>query len=196
VKGELLKRRSTMLKMTAEAYPLVDVVNQLSGEYDVSPQAIYKDWRKRGTWQTQLLDIGSLEQLCKDLYATHKEIYRMAMAAYRTATQDTAKIGALRLLRDINLDFAEMFPRVINSHIKDKRGDDINSLLKQYKELYEDPESNSKNINIQMTWLPRINLEDFTEDEVEQIREAARLVNRRSDERIRREGERARANKS
>jgi hypothetical protein len=43
-------------------------------------------------------------------------------------------------MRDLNLDFIEMFPRIIKTHLKDKRGDDLAALLKQYKDIYEDPD--------------------------------------------------------
>ncbi|MEE8569811.1 MAG: hypothetical protein V3S97_02300 [Candidatus Bathyarchaeia archaeon] len=33
-----------------------------------------------------------------------------------------------------------MFPNVIDIQIKGSKGDDLNALLKQYKELFEDPE--------------------------------------------------------
>lgn len=182
MKGTLLKRRTNMLKMTAEAYPLVDIVNVLSAEYAVSKQAIYKDWRNRGSWQTQLLELGSLSQLCKDLYATHKQLYTMAVQAYREAEQDTAKIGALRLLRDLNLDFATMFPNVIDIHVKGSKGDDINALLRKYQEIYEEEGgSGDKTISVRWNDIPVIDVRKFTGAERDRITAACRLLGSHTD---------------
>jgi hypothetical protein len=197
--GNLLERRSKMLKLNAQAFPLSMVVNQLSAEYDVSKQAIYKDWKKRGSWQIQLLELGSLPQLCKDLYATHKEIYRMAVMEYLRGDNSAARVGALRLMRDLNLDFNEMFPRVIDVHIKGDKGDSITALLQEYADIYE-TEDAQKDVNIKLSWsdprgtpsLDRLDITKFPEDQREKIREVARLLKAQRDVEDKREFERVR----
>jgi hypothetical protein len=166
-----------MLKLNAQAFPLNMIVNQLSDEYEVSKQAVYKDWRNRASWQTQLLELGDLSQLCRDLYATHKEIYRMAALEFLRGDNSNARVGALRLLRDLNLDFIQMFPRVIDTHIKGSKGDDINALLKEYHDLYErEAGEGQKTIEVRWDTLPIIDMRKFSEVEREQIREACRLL--------------------
>ena len=114
----------------------------------------------------------------------------MAMAAYRTAVQDTAKIGALRLLRDLNLDFATMFPKVIDTQIKGSKGDDLNALLKEYDDICNPLKADKE---YKISWQPhnaqeypfpniKIDVTKFTVEERDKITEACRLIKRQRDE--------------
>lgn len=55
-----------------------------------------------------LLAIKDPEAFYLDLIASHKEIYRLCVKEYLQGDNTSARIGALRLLRDLNLDFMEM----------------------------------------------------------------------------------------
>lgn len=108
MKTNLIERRQKMLKLKTAGLSLVKVVKDLSRQYDVSMRAIYLDWQNRKTWLPSLLGMRDPETFCLDLLSTHKEIHRLAMMEYFRADNSNAKIGALRLLRDLNNDFAEM----------------------------------------------------------------------------------------
>jgi len=108
LRTNLYKRRSKMLKLKAMGFSLVEVVNQLTLEHDVTASALYKDWRRRKEWQEQLLDIKDPEVFFLDLVANHREIYRFAVREYLQGDNSNARIGALRLLRELNKDFMEM----------------------------------------------------------------------------------------
>ena len=197
MRTNLLEKRKKMLKMHAQAFPLSLVVNQLSAEYEVSTAAIYKDWHNRGAWQTQLLELGDLPQLCKDLYATHKEIYRMTVTEFLKGDNSNARVGALRLMRDLNLDFVEMFPRVIKTQLKDKRADDLNALLKQYKDIYKNPDDKDKTPLYLVSWglgdkLPdiRVDARKFPLEKRKIINEACKLINAQREAQIEKERER------
>ena len=51
------------------------------------------------------------------------------------------------ILRKLNIDFIEMFPRVIDVHIKGDKGDSITALLQEYADIYE-TEDAQKDVNI------------------------------------------------
>jgi hypothetical protein len=189
--GNLLERRTKMLKLRAQAFPLSQVVKLLSGEYEVTTTAIYKDWRNRKTWQKQLLELGDLEQLCVDLYATHKEIYRMAVREYLSGDNSNARVGALRLMRDLNHDFITMFPNVIKSQIKDEKGKNLNKLLKEYDSLFNPELQKQKEYKI--SWMAhraeeypfphaKVDITKFTQEERETVTEACRLIKNQLDE--------------
>ena len=108
MKGELIERRQKMVRQRAKGLPLNIVVNQLSQEYTRTKQALYKDWRNRKTWIKGILDLDDPETVFFDFYARHEEIYQMTVMEYYKADNSSAKIGALRLLRDLNRDFYEI----------------------------------------------------------------------------------------
>jgi hypothetical protein len=97
-----------MLKLNAMGFSLVEIVNQLTLEHSVTASALYKDWRKRKDWQEELVDIKDPEAFFLDLVANHREIYRLTVREYLQGDNSNARIGALRLLRELNKDFMEM----------------------------------------------------------------------------------------
>ncbi len=76
----------------------------------------------------------------------------MTVMEFLKGDNSNARVGALRLMRDLNLDFVEMFPRVIKTQLKDKRADDLNALLKQYKDIYENPDYKDKTPLYLVSW--------------------------------------------
>ena len=105
---ELVERRRKMVRKRAKGLPLNIVVNQLSKEYSRTKQALYKDWRNRKTWIKDILELGDSETVFFDFYARHEEIYQMTVMVYYQADNSSAKVGALRLLRDLNRDLYEI----------------------------------------------------------------------------------------
>jgi len=105
---KLLERRREMLRMRSKGLSLNVVVNDLSQKYDRTREALYKDWRRRKAWIKALLDLGDPEAVFLDILARHEDIYRMTVMECLQADNSSAKIGALRLLRDLNRDFYDM----------------------------------------------------------------------------------------
>ena len=187
MRANLLERRLKMLKLNSMALPLVDVVKTLSDEYDVTKQALYHDWKKRGEWQTEIFDLDDLKQLCLDIYANHREIYRMASREYLTGDNSSARVGALNLLRKLNLDFLEMFPKALARHTmpESKRGADLNDLLKEYDRLFTESEKPTMDVKLSWQTVPNLTPEDmaqFTEEQRETIRGGTRLIRKALDE--------------
>jgi transposase-like protein len=85
VRTNLFKRRSKMLKLNAMGFSLAEIVNHLALEHDITANTLYKDWRRRGEWQGQLLDIKDTEVFFLDLVPSHREIYRLTVREYLRA---------------------------------------------------------------------------------------------------------------
>jgi hypothetical protein len=97
-----------MLKQRGMGVPLSDTVKNLSETYGVSRRAIYYDWQRRTAWMRALLEVGDPEQFALDVIAHHLEIRRFATLEYLKGDNSAARIGALRLIRNLNLDLNEM----------------------------------------------------------------------------------------
>ena len=73
-----------------------------------------------------------------------------------------------------------MFPNVIDIQIKGSKGDDLNALLKQFKELFEDPEHQQEK-RILIAWrnppFPPSDMDKYTPEEQEKIREVLKITN-------------------
>ena len=87
---------------------LSDTVEHLSLKYQVTRSAIYKDWANRGRWLDTVIGIDNPTVFFKELVAAHLEVKRLAMKEYLTGDNSAARIGALRLIRELNLDLNEM----------------------------------------------------------------------------------------
>ena len=124
----LLKRRQKMLELRGKGVSLADTVKFLAEEFEVTRRTLYYDWKNRKAWLQTFLEIGDPETFFLDLVANHREIYRLASLEYLKGDNSNAKIGALRLLRDLNKDFHEMIVtknvivRLENLEEKAKRG--------------------------------------------------------------------------
>lgn len=105
---KLVERRQNLLNLRSRGISLSQAVKELAERYGVSPRQLYYDWKSRGQWMEEMLDVKDKDTFLLDLVSNHKEIYRLASLEYLKAENENARIGALRLLRDINLDFAEM----------------------------------------------------------------------------------------
>ena len=105
---KLLERRRELLKTRNYGVSLADAVKDLSLKYQVSTQELYYDWQHRKNWIEEVLDIKDSRTFFLELVANHKEIYRLASLEYLKGDKSAAKIGALRLLRDLNRDFSEL----------------------------------------------------------------------------------------
>lgn len=83
-------------------------VKQLAEKYHVSPRAVYGDWSRRGEWAGAFVDLRGSGTLLIDLVTRHEELYSRAFSAYAQADNSSARVGALRLLRELNLDLNDL----------------------------------------------------------------------------------------
>jgi hypothetical protein len=109
VQAKLFERRREMVKNHNMGLPLADSVQHLASKYGNATTTLYADWRKRRTWLKVLLAIDDPETFWLDLIATHRDIKRLATLEYlKGGDNGNVKIGALRLIRDLNLDMADL----------------------------------------------------------------------------------------
>ncbi len=108
MKTNLLERRQECLKLRSKGFSLAYIVKELAEKYEVTPRAIYYDWKQRKAWLQGLLEIKDPQTFFLDILATHKEIYKQAVLEQLKADNSSARIGALNLQRKLNKDLAEM----------------------------------------------------------------------------------------
>jgi len=108
MKQSILDRRRNLLNLRCNGVLLSEAVKSLSAKYGVSERQLYADWRCRSRWMSWFVDLGRGSDALRDVLARHESIYADAAREYRNAgNNDSARIGALRLMKDINLDVAE-----------------------------------------------------------------------------------------
>ena len=105
---DLVERRRNLLKLRSLGLSLPEVVKELSTQYHVSARIIYYDWARRKDWIEGVLGTKDPAAFFLEILSNHRELYRLTSLEYLKTEQDTARIGALRLLRDLNRDFEEM----------------------------------------------------------------------------------------
>jgi len=115
LRTQLLKRRREMLTLSSSGMHLSDFVKELALKYDVSTRAIYYDYKHRSNWIEGLLDIGDPSVFFYELIETHRDIRKKTVKEYLTGDNSSARIGALKLLRQINIDFQELYRHLILS---------------------------------------------------------------------------------
>jgi hypothetical protein len=103
----LLKRRQKLLNFRNNGVSLPQAVKSLSDEFKVSQRQIYYDWKTRERWMGWFIDLGGGSDALRDVLARHESIFANAAREYRSAGNDSARIGALRLMRDIDCDVFE-----------------------------------------------------------------------------------------
>jgi hypothetical protein len=108
VQAKILERRRDMVKHHNAGISLADSVQLLASKYGNTTSTLYADWSKRRQWLKVLLSIDDPETFWLDVIATHRDLQRLATLEYLKGDNSNAKIGALRLLRDVNLDMADL----------------------------------------------------------------------------------------
>lgn len=125
---KVVERRQKLLSLHSRGLSLFEAVKQLSREYGVTARAVYYDWHTRKDWMEELLDLKDKDALLLDVVANHKEIYRLASLEFMRSQNEAVRIGALRLLRDLNLDFAEfLVTRSLVERVEKLEGNQVES---------------------------------------------------------------------
>ncbi len=101
---QTLERRLELLRLEGNGLQPSEIVKELSAKYGVTPRAVYADFETRSSWQPMFEN--ARKQLLK-VRNRHEQLYRKALVAYMQAKSDRARVAALNLMRQINVDMAE-----------------------------------------------------------------------------------------
>jgi len=100
-----IERRLEMLKLEGNGLEPSEIVKELSVKYGVTERAVYKDFETRNRWQPLLQE---MKKALLKIHNRHEQLYRKAVVAYMQAKSDRARIAALNLMRQINVDLAQL----------------------------------------------------------------------------------------
>ncbi len=101
----LLERRLFELKLEGDGLTLKEIVAETSMKFSCHPATIYREMARRATWQPLLQDFVDALLKAKNC---HVQLYRKASFIYSQAKSDRARIAALNLMRQINIELAEL----------------------------------------------------------------------------------------
>jgi hypothetical protein len=101
----LLERRLFELKLEGDGLTLKEIVAETSMKFSCHPATIYREMARRATWQPLLQDFVDALLKAKNC---HVQLYRKASFMYSQAKSDRARIAALNLMRQINIELAEL----------------------------------------------------------------------------------------
>ena len=132
---KILERRLRMLDMLTSCTPLNTIVTVISREFRCSRRTVYNDYETRSTWMADTLQLDNDPHFFADILNRHRTLIRNAMNLYSTSQNDSVRIAALKLSRNLNLD---LFKMIIPSHIE-----------KRLTELETSPQQSSLRRNLQ-----------------------------------------------
>lgn len=111
----LLKRRKEMLRLSNSGLHLSDYVQDLAIKYGVTVRAIYRDHQIRGEWIETLIDVADPLVFFAELMESHRDLKKKAVTEYLKADNSSAAVGALRLIKDLNRDYWELYRHIVLS---------------------------------------------------------------------------------
>jgi hypothetical protein len=103
--SNVLERRSFELKLEGDGLLKREIVKEASIKFECTLATIYRDLATRHVWQPLL------QELTASLLKTqnrHEQLYRKASFMYTQAKSDRVRIAALNLMRQINIELAEL----------------------------------------------------------------------------------------
>ena len=96
-----------MVKLRAQGVPLKDIVGDLSTKYETTSTALYIDWKKRKGWirkVVRLQDPTLIDEMLEGL----KQVLPRAWFLYTTTQNDSIKVAALKLAKDVYIEIIEL----------------------------------------------------------------------------------------
>ncbi len=100
-----LERRLELLKDEGNGLNKREIVQDLTQKFHCSDSAVYNDFATRSVWQPLVQEITA--SLFK-IQNRHEQLYRKASFMYTQAKNDRARIAALNLMRQINVELAQL----------------------------------------------------------------------------------------
>jgi len=129
----LLKRRVEMLDDVTKGFHLSTVITQLAEKYKVSEACLYKDWERRGQWMPIVMGLDKFAEFTDIIESKLNAVQRAAWALYTRADNDSARVGALKVV----LDSLEIYSNTVLSK-------QVLERLERVEELAEKKEKEEK----------------------------------------------------
>jgi len=100
-----LERRLFLLKLEGDGLNKREIVKEICAKFGCSEVTVYNDFNTRAIWQPLIQEVTA--NLLK-IQNRHEQLYRKASFMYSQAKSDRAHIAALNLMRQINIELAEL----------------------------------------------------------------------------------------
>jgi hypothetical protein len=92
----MLRRRVEMLDAVSTGLHPSVVVSQLASKYGISERALWSDWERRRGWVPFVLGLGKFAGFAEEVGQKLDAVQRAAWSLYLKASNDSARVGALR----------------------------------------------------------------------------------------------------
>ena len=96
-----------MVKLRAQGVPLKDIVGDLSTKYETTSTALYIDWKKRKGWIREVVRLQD-PTLIDEMLEGLKQVLPRAWFLYTTTQNDSIKVAALKLAKDVYIEIIEL----------------------------------------------------------------------------------------
>jgi hypothetical protein len=107
----LLDRRTEMLQQDAKGIPLKLIVQDLSPKYNRSEKQMYSDWERRKKWIPQIVQLNDPTLVHKFLEGA-RSVLPKAWLLLQDTENDFVKLGALKLIKDTNIQVLEILQSI------------------------------------------------------------------------------------
>jgi len=111
VDKDLLERRTKMLQQHLMGISLKLIIENLQGEFAVNADSLYRDWNRRDKWIPQVVQLNDPTLLHKCVEGARSTLPKTWLLLQNT-DNDFVKLGALKLIKDTNLEILEILQSV------------------------------------------------------------------------------------
>jgi hypothetical protein len=108
---QLLERRTKMLQQHLMGIPLKLIVENLEKESGATAKNLYHDWERRRQWIPQVVQLDDPTLLHSFLEGA-RSVLPKAWLLLQDTDNDFVKLGALKLIKDTNLEVLEILQSV------------------------------------------------------------------------------------
>ncbi len=102
---DTLERRLFWLKLEGDGFNKREIIKEVCAKFGCSKVTAYNDFNTRSAWQPLLQEFAEALSRAKNC---HAQLYRKASFLYAQAKNDRERLVALNLMRQINMDLAEL----------------------------------------------------------------------------------------
>jgi hypothetical protein len=111
VDKQLLERRTKMLQQHLMGIPLKLIVENLEKESVATAKNLYHDWERRRQWIPQVVQLDD-PTLLHGFLEGARSVLPKAWLLLQDTENDFVKLGALKLIKDTNLEVLEILQSV------------------------------------------------------------------------------------